>query len=101
MDAGQYNQGMYLWVFIKAWEIQERYRENEFKNDPELTGTMIQHIMMLGGERTLKQQLAQLTKHGDNIKALYSRIGDNHKEYVALKKKVKEIADHVSFPKQK
>jgi hypothetical protein len=30
MDAGQYNQGMYLWGFLNVWERQEHYRANEF-----------------------------------------------------------------------
>jgi hypothetical protein len=64
MDAGQYNQGMFLWSFLKAWEIQEHYRANEFKNDPALTGAMVGCIMMHDGERTLKQQLTQLITHG-------------------------------------
>ena len=33
--------------------------------------------------------------------ALHSSIGKYHKEYVALQKKIKAIADHVSFQKQK
>ena len=45
---------------------------------------MVRHIMMHDGERTLKRQLAQLTKHGDNIDALYSNIGDYHKVDVTL-----------------
>jgi hypothetical protein len=101
MDAGQYNQGMYLWVFLKAWEVQERYRANEFKNDPALTGLIVRRIMMHDGEGTLKQQLTQLTTHGDKIDALYTKIGDYHKEDVALQKKVKTMADHVNLPKQK
>jgi hypothetical protein len=62
---------------------------------------MVRRIMMNDGEGTLKQQLTQLTTHGDKIDALYTKIGDYHKEEVALQKKVKAIADHVNFPKQK
>ena len=49
MDAGQYNQGIYIWVFLKAWEIQERYRVNEFKNDPKLTSLIVLHNMIHDG----------------------------------------------------
>ena len=55
--------------------------------------------MMHDVERTLKQQLTQLTKHRDKIDALYFRIGDYHNEDMALHKKVKEIVDNVNFPK--
>ena len=98
--ADQYNQGMYLWVFLKAWEIQERCRDNLFKNDLSITGMMVQLIMMHDGGLTLKQQLTQLTKYGDNIDDLYSEIGEYHKEYVAFQKKVKVITDHVNFTKK-
>jgi hypothetical protein len=101
MDAVQYNQCMHLWGFIKAWERQERYRANEFKNYPALTGLMVRRIMMHDGERTLKQQLTQLTTHGDKIDDLYTKIGDYHKEDLALQKKVKALAGHVNLPKQK
>ena len=90
---------MYLWVFLKAWEIQERCRDNLFKNDLSITGMMVQLIMMHDGGLTLKQQLTQLTKHRDKIDALYFRIGDYHNEDMALHKKVKEIVDNVNFPK--
>jgi hypothetical protein len=38
IDAGQHHRGMFLWVFFKAWEIQECYRKNQFKDDPALSG---------------------------------------------------------------
>jgi spore coat protein CotF len=56
---------------------------------------------MHDGERTLKQQLTQLTTHGDKIDALYTKLGYYHKEDVALQKKVKANADHVNLRKQK
>ena len=31
MDSGKHVPGMFLRVFIKAWKIQERYRQNQFK----------------------------------------------------------------------
>ena len=101
IDDGQYNQGVYLWGFLKLWGIQERYIENEFKNDLVLTGLMVRRIMMNDGERTIKQQLAQLTNHGDKIDASYSKIGSYQKEDVVLQNKEKEISYHVNFPKQK
>ena len=58
---------------------------------------MVLRIMMHDGERTLKQQLAQLTKHRDKIDALYSNIGDYHKGDVKLQKRIKAIAYHVIF----
>jgi hypothetical protein len=33
-DAGRHNSAYYLWGMLKAWQIQQRYRANHFKNDP-------------------------------------------------------------------
>jgi hypothetical protein len=43
---------------------------------------MVRRIMMHDVERTLKQQLTQLTAHGDKIDALYTKLGDYHNEDV-------------------
>ena len=32
VDAGQHVPGIFIWVFIKAWEIQERYYQKQFKD---------------------------------------------------------------------
>ena len=44
MDAGQHVPDMFLWVFIKAWKILERYRRNQFKDDLALSGILVRHV---------------------------------------------------------
>ena len=101
MDSGQYNQVIYLWVFLKVLEIQERHRENKFNNDPKIIGLMVQHIMMHDREHTLEQQPYQFTTHIDKIDTLCINIGEYHKEYVEFQERLKTTEEHVSFTKQK
>jgi hypothetical protein len=54
IDAGQHNPGMFLWGFLKAWEIQECYRKNQFKDDRALTGRLVRRMMVRDGESSLK-----------------------------------------------
>jgi uncharacterized protein YneF (UPF0154 family) len=62
-DAGQYNEGMFLWGMLQAWEIQERYQENQFKNYPALTGLMVRRMMAHSGEKSVKMQLTLMETH--------------------------------------
>jgi uncharacterized protein YneF (UPF0154 family) len=48
---------MFMWGFLKAWEIQERYRKNQFKDDPALTGRMVRRMMVGDGENSLKEKV--------------------------------------------
>ena len=57
-DAVQYNEGMFLWGMLHAWDIQEHYQVNYLKNDPYLTGLMVRRMMVHSGENSLKSQLA-------------------------------------------
>ena len=50
MDVGQHIPGMFLWGFIKAWGILERYCWNKFKDDPSLTGILVMRMLVNDGE---------------------------------------------------
>ena len=63
MDSGQHVTGMFLWGFIKDWEIQEPYRRNKFKDDPALTGRLVRHMLVHDGEQYFKSQLVQIDKN--------------------------------------
>jgi hypothetical protein len=41
INTGQHNPGIFMWGFLKAWEIQECYGKNQFKDDPALTGRLV------------------------------------------------------------
>ena len=91
MDAGQHVPGMFLWGFIKAWEIQERYLRNQFRYDPTLTGRLVRLMLVHGGEKYFKAQLAQIDKHEEHIISLQAEVTENHKELIAHQKKLKPI----------
>ena len=80
MDAGQHVPGIFLWGFIKAWEIQERYLRNQFRYDPTLTGRLVRLMLVHGGEKYFKAQLAQIDKHEEHIIYLHAMVTDNNKE---------------------
>jgi uncharacterized protein YneF (UPF0154 family) len=61
---------MFILGMLRAWEIQERYRENQFKNDPDLTGLRMRRMMVHSGEKSVKTQLALVETHDESIESL-------------------------------
>jgi hypothetical protein len=59
-SSGQQHAGYYVWAMLRAWEIQQRYRKNKFKDDPALTGIMVRRIVVQGGDGGLMAKLKQL-----------------------------------------
>ena len=93
MYAGQHVHGMFLWVFIKAWEIQERYWRNKFKDDPLLIGRLVIHMLVHDGEQTFKTQLEKIGDNKECIIALQAKVNGNHKETIGNWKKLKYILE--------
>ena len=54
------HKGYYLWGLLKAYEIQDRLVQNNFKNDSALTGALVRHIIMHNGDQALASKLALL-----------------------------------------
>jgi uncharacterized protein YneF (UPF0154 family) len=79
---------MFLWLFLKAWEIQERYRKNQFKDDPALTGRLVRRMMVRDGESSLKEKLKLLDSHKCKLESLTTRINEYHKEEIAFGKRL-------------
>jgi uncharacterized protein YneF (UPF0154 family) len=92
-DAGQYNEGMFLSVMLRAWDIQERYRENQLKKDPALTGLMVRRMMVHSGEKSIKMQLALVETHDESIESLGIKLKEYHKEQASINNKVKALVD--------
>lgn len=59
-DAARYDPAYYLWGMLRAWQIQQRYITNHFKDDPALTGIMVRRILMHGEDTTVKTKLAKI-----------------------------------------
>jgi uncharacterized protein YneF (UPF0154 family) len=92
-DAGKYNQGMFLWGMLRACDIQEHYRENQFKNDPALTGLMVRRMMVHSGEKSVNTQLALVETHDESIESLGIKLKEYNNEQVAINKKVKDLVE--------
>jgi uncharacterized protein YneF (UPF0154 family) len=72
-SSGQQHAGYYVWAMLRAWEIQQRYRKNKFKDDPALTGIMVRRIVVQGGDGGFMAKLKQI---GIAIKALEQKSGN-------------------------
>jgi hypothetical protein len=92
-DSVQYNKDMFLWGMLRAWEIQERYRENQFKNDPTLTGLMVRRMVVHSGDTSVKTQLALVETHDESIESLGIKLKEYHNEQVSINKKVNALVD--------
>jgi hypothetical protein len=83
-DAGRHNPAYYLWGMLRAWQIQQRYRRNHFKNDPALNGVLVRRLIMQGGEKGVdrwaqydafvKQMEQQARNHAADIKRLQAAV---------------------------
>jgi hypothetical protein len=72
-SSGQQHAGYYVWAMLRAWEIQQRYRKNKFKDDPALTGIMVRRIVVQGGDGGFMAKMKQLE---DAIKSLEQKSGN-------------------------
>ena len=45
---------------LRAWQVQQRYLSNRFKDDPALTGILVRRILLHGGDTTIKTKLAKI-----------------------------------------
>jgi hypothetical protein len=91
---------MFLWVFLKVWEIQECYCKNQLKDNPTLTGRLVRRMMVRGGEISLKEKLKLLDSHESKLDSLTARINEYHKEAIAFGEKVKAAAPNDIFPNE-
>jgi uncharacterized protein YneF (UPF0154 family) len=91
LDSGAHRAGLYLWGFIKAWIIQERYRRNEFKDDPSLTGLLVRRLMVHNGEETLRKQLDGIASNAQQLDKLTDKVSAHHSKHTALQRRVKAL----------
>lgn len=80
-DAARYNPAYYLWGMLRAWQIQQRYIANHFKDDPALTGIMVRRILMHGEDTTVKTKLAK-------IDDLQRKVEEHHRHFQSELKKL-------------
>jgi hypothetical protein len=75
----------YLWGMLRAWEIQQRYLRNHFKDDGALMGIFVRRVVLQSGTDGIKDRLIKLDKlesqvidhnrvHTQAIKALQTLV---------------------------
>ena len=93
MDAGQKLPCIFIWGFIKAWEIKECHRQNQLKDDPALTRRLVRHMLVHDGEQYFKAQLEQIDKYEEHIIYLQAKVTENHQEMIARQNQLKPILE--------
>ena len=78
MGAGQNIPGIFIWGFIKAWEIKERHRQNQFKDDPALTRRLVRRMLVRDWKQSFKAQLEQIDTYEEHIVYLQAKVTENH-----------------------
>jgi hypothetical protein len=85
---------------LKAWEIQDCYRKNQFKDDPALTGQLVRRMMVRDEKSSLKEKLTLLDSHESKLDSLAARINEYHKEAIAFGKQVKAAVPNGTSPNE-
>jgi hypothetical protein len=91
-EAGQAARGNYIWGMLMAWKVQQRYRENHFKDDPALTGILVRRILMQGQDSSVKKQLQKVDANEIKIEN-YKR--ENNSAVKAIKDEVSKLKDDI------
>jgi len=79
---------MYLWGMLEAHKIQERYLENNFQDDPQLTGIMVRAVLMHGQDATIKGRLNSIE---EAVEAVTCTHRNESTEKQTLNRRLKEI----------
>ena len=85
VDAARHNEAYFLWGMLRAWQIQQRYLENHFKDDPALTGIMVRRILVQGQDTSVKAKLAK-------IDTLQHKVEENHRVVMGEVRKLQAAA---------
>jgi hypothetical protein len=88
VDAARISQGIYLWGMLKAWQIQQRYVENDFQDDPALTGIFVRRVLLHGQDVALDERLSKLA---DGLKKVDEHDRQIQSEAKQLQRDVKEM----------
>jgi hypothetical protein len=83
-DSGKYEPHLHAWAALKCWEVQERYRKNNFGDDPALTGVLVRRIILNGGDGGVA---VKFQKVDDLVKL----VDSHHRQHVNEIKRVEKL----------
>jgi len=87
-DLARFAKGMYLWGMLEAHKIQERYLENNFQDDPQLTGSMVRAVLMHGQDATIKGRLNSVE---EAVEAVTRACRNESTDKQTLNRRLKDI----------
>jgi hypothetical protein len=96
INAARISQGIYLWGMLKAWQVQQRYVENDFQDDPALPGIFIRRVLLHGQDVSLDECLSKLAdglkkadEHDRQVQSNTKQLQHNVKEMKATIRELK------------
>jgi hypothetical protein len=104
VDAARHRPGLLLWGMIQAWKVQKRYMNNNFGDDPALTGILVRRLIMQGDDKgsqnnRLKSSRRQSTSISETMhpssKRSMTRLpkqsdGNAHNQYISSEVRLKK-----------
>jgi len=66
-DAARLAPELSIWGMLRAWKVQQRLLQNNFQDDPMLTGVFVQGILLHGEDVSLKDHLHEIEEVTDCI----------------------------------
>ena len=98
VDAARHAPGYYMYGMLRAEEVQNRYLENDFQDDPGLMGIFTRQILFHGQDMSLKSTLDSLA---DKQSKADTKIQTNAGEIKLHAKKIKDLETDVKKLKGK
>lgn len=88
VDAAHHTPAYYVYGMLRAKVVQNQYLENNFQDDPGLTGIFTQQILFHGKDMSLKTKLDSLS---DKQSKVDTKIQMNAGEIKSQAKKIKNL----------
>lgn len=76
VDPAQEHPELYFWGMLQAWEIQQRYLDNRFLDDPALSGILVRRALLRKSEGTIKleKELEVLKKDMRGMQTMIAQL---------------------------
>ena len=92
VDAARAEPGLYVWGMLQAWQVEQRYLENSFQDDPALTGIFVREILFSSEDESLKDKISKFGSFQEKSERLTTAATSDIKK---LQTQVKEITKDV------
>ena len=91
-DAGQNEPAYLLWGMLRAWQVQQRYKQKNFKDDPALNGVFVRRLLFKPAvDKVAGEKLAAMEQAVRKIPGLESKIVSVEGKHKVLDEKVRSL----------